>query len=452
VTVQAASADLRVGVRVPALTLTPALEDLVRWAGAANDFTTFHFDPEAARSRGFDGPVVHGTFQATQLARLLTEWLGPQARLRELSCRYRRPVIVGTPMVCGAEVKAVEPDGAGSVVTFDVWTESPPGEVTTTGTATVHIPSRAGASASLITDELLEVFHVGEVAGRYTFEITPEQIWKLTCLLHDTDLETAVVHREGGHEPLRTPTTIFALLDPLELKIMSHDRGIDLVPYRKTGGGNAFNEVEYERPVRGHDVVTVEVTFTEIYERRGQGGPLLFRVRKNVLTDQHGGRIGVSRSGHVYSFEVPGYEPPPRSQPKPAAADLGEDLPPLIRVPTTQTLVRYAAAADDFAPLHFDHGYARSRGYDGVIVHGFLKAGYMATLVEDWAGPGAFVNRFRVEYRGPDYPDAPITCRGRVTRRFEEGGRRGADLVLWTERADGSVTTRGSATVRFFAQ
>ena len=64
-TVQAASADLRVGVRVPALTITPALEDLVRWAGAANDFTTFHFDPEAARSRGFDGPVVHGTFQAT---------------------------------------------------------------------------------------------------------------------------------------------------------------------------------------------------------------------------------------------------------------------------------------------------------------------------------------------------------------------------------------------------
>ena len=90
----------------------------------------------------------------------------------------------------------------------------------------------------------------------------------------------------------------------------------------------------------------------------------------------------------------------------------------------------------------FTHG-----GYDGVIVHGFLKAGYLATMVEDWAGPNAFVERFRAEYRGPDYPDRTITCRGRVIRTFETVGKRAADVALWTERADGSVSTRGSATV-----
>jgi acyl dehydratase len=113
------------------------------------------------------------------------------------------------------------------------------------------------------------------------------------------------------------------------------------------------------------------------------------------------------------------------------------------------TLVEYAAAADDYAPLHYDHNYARTRGYDGVIVHGFLKAGYMGALVEQWAGPGCFVKRFRAEYRGPDYPGRPLTCRGRVLRWYQEAGRRTADVELWTERADGSISTRGSATVLF---
>ncbi len=113
------------------------------------------------------------------------------------------------------------------------------------------------------------------------------------------------------------------------------------------------------------------------------------------------------------------------------------------------TLVEFSAAANDYAPLHYDHNYARTRGYDGVIVHGFLKAGYMDAMVAQWAGTGAFVKRFRAEYRGPDYPDCPITCRGRVTRSYEEAGRRAADLDLWVEREDGSVSTRGTATVLF---
>jgi len=113
------------------------------------------------------------------------------------------------------------------------------------------------------------------------------------------------------------------------------------------------------------------------------------------------------------------------------------------------TLVEFSAAANDYAPLHYDHNYARTRGYDGVILHGFLKAGYMDAMVGQWAGAGAFVKRFRAEYRGPDYPDRPLTCRGRVTRSYEEDGRRAADLDLWVEREDGSVSTRGTATVLF---
>lgn len=441
------------GLRPPPLEITPTMEDLVRWSAAADDYTTFHFDPDVARARGFEGPVVHGTYQASQIARMLTKWLGGHGRLTELACRYRRPVIVGNPLMCRAEVTAVEVEAGVQVVTLNVSAESPPGEVATTGTATARLAAPAVAPSALVTDELLAAFQIGEVIGRYTFAVSAERIRRYAGVLDDLSLEDSLVHRDDLAERYsKAPATFFAALDPLELKLMSHDRGLDLLPHRRTGGGNAFNEIEYDRPIRAGDVITVEVAYTEIYEKQGRSGPLLFRVRRNVLTDAAGERVATAHSAHVYAFEVPGYEPPDRTGRAAANADdgdLGEELPPLVRIPTTETLVRYAAAADDYAPLHFDQDYARTRGYDTVIVHGFLKAGYMDALLASWAGPDAFVKRFRAEYRGPDYPGHPITARGRVIRSFETGGRDAAEVELWTERADGSISTRGAATVVF---
>lgn len=439
------------GLRLPPLEITTTLEDLVRWSAAADDYTTFHYDSAAARDRGFAGPVVHGTFQASQIGRMLQEWLGPGGDLTGLSCRYRRPVIVGEPLSCHAEVAAVEEGNGARLITLEVWTESPAGEVATTGMATARVPVAEVpiGPAPLVTDELIAEFRIGEVIGRYTFPVTAERIRRYSAVLADRSLEEALVHQPDLEERFGVaPAAFFALLDPLELKFMSHDRGLDLIPFRRTGGGNAFNEIHYDRPIRAGDLITVEVAYTEVYEKTGRSGPLLFRVRENTLSDAAGERVGLARSGHVYSFEVPGYGPPARRDRAAATGEPeGELLPPLVRVPTTQTLVRYAAAADDYAPLHYDHLYARTRGYDGVIVHGFLKAGYMGQMLEDWAGPGSFVASFRAEYRGPDYPDLPITAGGRVTRSYERDGRSAADVELWTAREDGSISTRGTATV-----
>ena len=369
-------AHLRLGDRAPSLDVTPTMEDLVRWSAAADDYTTFHYDPAVAAARGFDGPVVHGTWQASLIARMLTDWLGPDARMRELACRYRRPAIVGVPLSCHGEVTGLTESGEETLAVFEVSVESPPGTVTTTGTATVAVPSAAAASrgdVSLATPEFLAALGIGEITARYTFRVTAERIRRFSAVLADRDPTETLTTDYGPEEQVEAPTTFYAALDPLELRLVSHDRGIDLIPYRRTGGGNAFNEIEYRRAIRAGDILTAEVVFTEVYERRGRTGPLLFRVRETRLSDEHGERVGVSRSAHVYAFEVPGYRPPDAARPAAArsASEDAEPLPVLTRIPTTGTLVRYAAASDDYAPLHFDHEYARSRGYEGVIVHGF---------------------------------------------------------------------------------
>jgi acyl dehydratase len=133
-----------------------------------------------------------------------------------------------------------------------------------------------------------------------------------------------------------------------------------------------------------------------------------------------------------------------------AEVHAGLELPPLIRVPTRAQLVRYAGAANDYSPIHFDDDNARERGFDSVIVHGLLKAAFLGELLERWsADRGGWVQSMRTEYRGVDLPGAPLVCRARVETTSWDGAAGFAELSLWVERADGSRSTRGSATIRF---
>jgi acyl dehydratase len=129
--------------------------------------------------------------------------------------------------------------------------------------------------------------------------------------------------------------------------------------------------------------------------------------------------------------------------------EVGDALPALVKYPTTQQLVRYAGAANDFARIHFDAEHARERGFDGVIVHGLLKAGFLAQLVTAWCGPDAWVKRFRAEYRQVDLPGQPLICRATVAGKRVEGEHVLVELELWTENASRQTTTRASATVVF---
>lgn len=126
-----------------------------------------------------------------------------------------------------------------------------------------------------------------------------------------------------------------------------------------------------------------------------------------------------------------------------AALKVGEEIPELVKHPTTQQLVQYAGASGDFYQIHYDQDFARSVGLPGVILHGLLKAAYLGQLVTDWIGDRGMVKTFEVSYRGIDVPGKPYRCRGRITR--VDGDT--AELEVWGEDESGQKTTLGTATV-----
>jgi acyl dehydratase len=122
---------------------------------------------------------------------------------------------------------------------------------------------------------------------------------------------------------------------------------------------------------------------------------------------------------------------------------VGDELPELVKHPTTRQLVQYAGAQGDFYEIHYDQEYARSVALPGVILHGLLKAAFLGQLVTDWLGDRGRLISFEVSYRGVDTPGRPYRCRGRVTN-VDDGN---VELEVRGEDEAGKRTTLGTATV-----
>ena len=125
----------------------------------------------------------------------------------------------------------------------------------------------------------------------------------------------------------------------------------------------------------------------------------------------------------------------------------GMDMPPLVKNPTTQQLVKYAGASGDYYQIHYDKDFAKGNDLEDVILHGALKNAFLGQYMTDWMGPLGSLAMLSCQYRGMDSPGRPITANGSVTRKYQEEGRNLVDCEIWLENTAGQKTTPGAATV-----
>ena len=127
----------------------------------------------------------------------------------------------------------------------------------------------------------------------------------------------------------------------------------------------------------------------------------------------------------------------------------GQELPQLEKNPGVTQLVKYAAGSGDFNPLHHDYSFPQSKQIGSIIVHGRFKYASLGELVSNWLGHNGRIQKLSCQYRGMDMPNQPIRCKGVVKRKWEEGGKKLAQLEIWTENGKGERTTPGEAVVLF---
>ncbi len=125
----------------------------------------------------------------------------------------------------------------------------------------------------------------------------------------------------------------------------------------------------------------------------------------------------------------------------------GQSIPELRKNCSTQQLVIWAGASSDFYQIHYDVDFAKRTGLDTIIVHGALKHAFLGQLLHDWVAPGGMVQKFGCQYRGMDYPDQDIACRGVIKKKYVKDGQHLVELDVWTENPNGQKTSPGTARV-----
>ncbi len=115
--------ELAAGDELPEQTYTVTRADLVRYAGASGDFNPIHWSDRVATDVGLPGVIAHGMYTLALAAGALDTWAGAPGRIRELGCKFTKPVVVPDDDT-GAEVvvrgKVANVDDAGVHVSLEV--------------------------------------------------------------------------------------------------------------------------------------------------------------------------------------------------------------------------------------------------------------------------------------------------------------------------------------------
>lgn len=197
------------------------------------------------------------------------------------------------------------------------------------------------------------------------------------------------------------------------------------LPRRMWAGG----EMTFARAIQPGEAVRRVTTITDIADKTGASGPLIFVTQTSVWSVGDAAAIS-ERRDFVY-----------REDPKPGAGvipDPAADWPegPVWQVtPDPVLLFRYSAMTFNGHRIHYDAPYATGvEGYDGLVVHGPLQATWALNLATTVLGglPG----RFR--YRGL----SPLIC-GQAVR--VEARKTAEGLALRVRNAAGVVTMQAMA-------
>ncbi len=212
--------------------------------------------------------------------------------------------------------------------------------------------------------------------------------------------------------------------DPLPETALGSDghpaRGGFLPPADNRNRMWAGGRIEFLQALRAGEAATRVSTITQVEEKTGRTGSLLFvTVRHDYSQD---GRLAIREEQDIVYRE-----PTPPKSGSGDALEQGEWSETVDPTPTL--LFRYSAVTFNGHRIHYDYPYVTgTEGYSGLVVHGPLIA-TLSLRAFLRANPGATLRRFA--YRGvrPLIAPQPFEVGGRVT----EAGV----AQLWAGNVDG---------------
>jgi acyl dehydratase len=243
----------------------------------------------------------------------------------------------------------------------------------------------------------------------------------------------------------------------------------------KSYGFNGGAEWHFLRPAYVGDTMTRHYRVTDVYEKEGRSGLLVFVHREEIQANQKGQvvvrvkRVNIFRELKEEAVDtlaeamvkLPPVSPPgryevvmpPRWNPQPQRyfeeVEVGQEAPPLVKGPVTTThLVRWAAANGNYARIHWDLAFAMlHQKLPNLVVNGTLKNQYIGEMLMRFAGDEGWLKRYYIEHRGMDYAGDTLTAFGKITAVNDLGKYGLVEFEIGLRNQRGQQTAKGSAIV-----
>ena len=128
-----------IGDELPVFVLPVTTTVIVSGAIASRDFMPAHHDPDFARAQGAPHMFMNILTTNGYVARFVTDWAGPEARLRSIKIRLGAPAIPGEPLRFSGRVEKVSQDRDERVIEVSVRAANDLGDHAT-GTVELGLP------------------------------------------------------------------------------------------------------------------------------------------------------------------------------------------------------------------------------------------------------------------------------------------------------------------------
>ena len=200
----------------------------------------------------------------------------------------------------------------------------------------------------------------------------------------------------------------------------------------------AGSQFEFNAPVRVGDAVARTSTITDVTQKQGRSGKLVFVAVRHEL--RCNGAAADSQPALVELHDIVYREAkqPADVEPTPVAAATGATWQRVI-VPDAVLLFRYSALTFNGHRIHYDRKYVTEvEGYPGLIVHGPLIATLLMDLLRRNA-PEAQVASFKFKAVRPTFDLHPFKVNGQ---------RDGNTVKLWAQDHEGWLTMDAVATLK----
>jgi acyl dehydratase len=130
-----------------------------------------------------------------------------------------------------------------------------------------------------------------------------------------------------------------------------------------------------------------------------------------------------------------------------STVNVGDELPTVAKPAINRTtLALFCGASGDHNPIHIDIDFAKAAGMPDVFAHGMLGMAYLGQLLTHWVSQQQ-LRSYGVRFGAITQLGAEITCTGKVTEKFEEGGEQRLRLALQAADQNGEVKLIGEAIV-----